>query len=260
MSQPAESTETSANRPRVQSAARAVGILLAVAKSDRGLTPREISERLGIGRQAVYHLLHTLIESGMLARADDNRIVLGLGVGTLARGFDHQLSPSEHLAPLVRDLALATDETSYAAGWWQGEVIVHAVARGTNPVQAAETPRGFTGQAHARASGKLLLALGTDATRAEYFRMHPPTALTSHTIVDPDRLAEEFDLIRKQGFAIEREEFSEGVCCAAMPLDGGHSPFVISISVPKVRFEENIAKYLEIMGKLAADQVIALPA
>jgi len=53
--------------PRVQSAARAMAILVAVAESPPGLRAMEIAQTLGLGRQTTYHLLHTLIGCGMLA-------------------------------------------------------------------------------------------------------------------------------------------------------------------------------------------------
>jgi DNA-binding IclR family transcriptional regulator len=68
--EPAEPT-----RPRVQSAARTINILLEVAQSEKGLTTKEISERTGIGRQATYHLVHTLLEARMLTRTGGRRYV-----------------------------------------------------------------------------------------------------------------------------------------------------------------------------------------
>lgn len=101
-----------------------------MAQSDTGLSTKEISERVGIGRQATYHLLHTLAGAGMLTRDDRNRYPLGVRVGTLAEGFTQQLAPSEHLGPIVRELARETGEMAYASGWWSGEISVLAVARG----------------------------------------------------------------------------------------------------------------------------------
>lgn len=240
------------NRPRVQSAARAIAILMAVAQSDNGLTTKQISEQVGIGRQAVYHLVHTLMETGMLARGgDDNRIMLGLNVGTLANGFDRQLSPAERLAPIVRDLAARTDETSYAAGWHLGEITVHAVARGTNPIQAAETPRGFTGLAHARASGKMLLAVMADAERDRYLATHPLDRMTAQTITDRAALEQELSDISDRGYAVDHEEFAEGVCCIAIPLDRGRTPYVLAMSAPMDRFTQHLERNLAILRELA---------
>jgi IclR family acetate operon transcriptional repressor len=115
--------KTEARRPRVQSAARAIAILVAVAQSEDGLNTRQISEQVGIGRQATYHLLHTLLGTGMLTRDEHNRYLLGFRVGTLAEGFVRQLAPSEHLGPIVRALAKGTGETAFASGWWSGEIM-----------------------------------------------------------------------------------------------------------------------------------------
>ncbi len=252
-------TSNGAPRPRVQSAARAVEILLAVARSDSGITTREISETVGISRQATYHLLHTLVGAGVLVRNNHNRYVLGLRVGTLVAAFNRQMAPPERLAPIVRGLAQDTGETAYAAGWWSGEVTALTVARGTNPVQAAEVPQGYVGDAHARAAGKVLLANASDEVRESYLAAHPLRRLTANTIVSRESLDREFAKVRAQGYATDTEEFAQGVCCLAVPLDSGYSPFVLSLSAPRERFEASFSRYVEIMQK-AADSSLAVGA
>lgn len=239
-------------KPRVQSAARVVGILLEIAKSDTGLTTKEISERVPIGRQATYHLLHTLLNAGMVTRDERNRYLLGLRVATLAEGFSRQLAPSEHLAPIVRALAQETSETAYASGWWSGEIMTLTIAHGTNPVQAAGIGQGYTGDAHARASGKLLLATATAATRDNYLTNHQLRPLTPNTITTRKALEEEFEHIRERGYAVDDEEFAEGLYCLAMPFDSGYSPFVIAVSGPRDRMLANKDRYVEILQERTA--------
>jgi IclR family transcriptional regulator, acetate operon repressor len=245
-------------RPRVQSAARTVGILLAVAQSDTGLSTKEISERVGIGRQATYHLLHTLVQTGMLTRDDRNRYLLGLRAGTLAEAFTRQLAPAEHLAPLVRQLAHETGETAYASGWWSGEIMTLSAAKGTLPVRAGDVPQGYAGNAHARASGKLLLAFATPAMRQAYFSTHKLERLTPQTITRRNALDDEFERIREKGYAVDIEEFATGLCCMAVPLDRGYSPFVLAISAPRDRYYEQEEQYLETMRRIAESRPDAL--
>lgn len=249
--QPAEAADGSVARPRVQSAARTVAILLAVAQSETGLTAKEISTEVGIGRQTAYHLLHTLSETGMLTRSDRNRYLLGLRVGTLAKGFERQLSPPEHLTPLVRALAQCTGETSYAAGWKDNEIANLAVVRGTNPVQAAEVPQGYVGRAHARASGKLLLAFADRGFRDAYLDEHPLVPVGPRTLTDRKSFDAELVSVREQGYALDDEEFAPGLACLAVPLDAGHSPFVLAVSAPRERLLERREHYLAEMRKLA---------
>jgi len=232
-------------RPRIQSVARATDVLLEVARSPLGLTSREITDLLGMTRQGAYHLIHTLTSTGFLTRTDKNRYALGLKIGTLAAAFSRHLTPEEHLAPYVRALANITDETAYAAGWQGAEIVVLSVARGNNPVQASQVVTGTAEDGHARASGKLLLAYASNNLRDEYLAAHPLRKRTSRTITDRRRLLRELDSIRQQGYSMETEEFAEGLCCLAVPLDYGASPFVIGLSVPAMRFHEAQPRLLD---------------
>jgi len=246
--------DAAAARPRVQSAARAVAIVLAVARSDNGLSTREISETVGISRQATYHLLHTLVGTGVLTRDDRNRYLLGLRAGTIAEGFARQLAPSEHLAPIVRLLAQETGETAYAAGWWSGEIATLSLARGTNAVQAAEVPQGYVGNAHARAAGKLLLAFAKPSLRDDYLAARPLTRLTPKTITRRRDLDRQLEEIRTRRYAVDDEEFAEGLACIAVPFDEGYSPFVLALSAPRDRCIARLDDYLATMRRVVGAQ------
>lgn len=48
------------------------------------------------------------------------------------------------------------------------------------------------------------------------------------------------------------EELSVGLCCMAVPVDKGVSPFALGLSIPKDRFADERDRYLEIMHRVAA--------
>jgi len=239
--------------PRVQSVARAVGVLMAVAKSPSGLKGSDISAIAKLPKQATYHLIHTLVTTGMLTRNEQGLYVLGLRVGTLAEGFRRQLAPPEHLAPIVRRIAQQTGETAYASGWWNGEIATLAIARGSNPVQVAEIPLGTFMNAHARAAGKLLLAFATRETRLEYLASHPLEKQTKNTITSSVVFTKELERIKSQGYAEDDEEFARGISGYAVPIDYGSLPYAVTVSAPSDRFAENAKRYLEIMLDIAGD-------
>lgn len=231
-------------KPRIQSAVRTISILLAVANSANGLKAKEIMDKLGLSRQVTYHLIHTLHGTGIIRKNDSNRYVLGLAAVSIAEGFSRQLAPPEHLARRVRSIVAATGETAHAGGWVDGEIVALATARGESPVGAAQIPPGYSGYAHARASGKLLLALVDPAVREAYLAKHRLEPRTMRTITDPEELMKEFERIRAQGYAVDNEEFHEGLQCLAVPVEGLGGRFVLGISVPKGRFEKNFDRYL----------------
>jgi DNA-binding IclR family transcriptional regulator len=238
-------------KPRVQSAERTVSILLAVSRSGNGLKAKEISEQLALPRQVTYHLIHTLLATGVLRKNEKNRYVLGLTAGVIADGFQRQLVPAEHLAPRVRAIVAATGETAYASGWVDGRIVALTAARGLSPVQAVEVQQGYSGHAHARATGKLLLALAPEGVREAFLAKNPLLPVTSNTITSRERLDEEFAAIVARGYAIDNEEFSEGLCCLAVPVENLGDRFALCISVPSERFRANFDKNLAALQKAA---------
>jgi DNA-binding IclR family transcriptional regulator len=234
-------------KPRVQSAARTIGILLAIAQSRDGLQVKEISVALKLPRQVTYHLLHTLSATGIIRKREENRYVLGLAAAVIADGFRRQLGPPEQVAPLVRKIATDCGETAYASGWVDGEIVVLATARGRSAVQAAEVPHGYSEDAHARASGKLLLALADPDARQAYLDCHRLTARTPQTITSKKRLLTELERIRSRGYAADEEEFSQGLCCLAVPFAVAGGQVVLGISVPAERFHKNLERYLAVL-------------
>jgi DNA-binding IclR family transcriptional regulator len=244
--------------PLVQSVARALAILRYVASDAVGVTARDVSEALRLRRPTVYHLLNTLVADGFLVRGDDRRYRLGLAVAQLAEAFRRAIAPPDYLVAHLRSLSLRTGEPTYVTGWVDGDIVVLARIPGQHPVSVSEFPLGMVGDAHARSSGKLLLAFAAPGARDAYLAAHPPIARTPTTIVDLAALASEFEEIRKRGYAVDSEEFTLGVCCLAAPLDGGAAPYVISLAAPRERFAEHFSDYLDAVLETAAEASTSL--
>lgn len=236
--------DTVERKPRIQSAARTLSILLAIADSANGLKAKEIMKTVGLPRQVTYHLVHTMLGTGIIRKNEGNRYALGLAAISIAEGFHRQLAPPEQLARKVRSLVAATGETAHADGWVDGEIVALATASGQSPVSAVGIPNGYSGYAHARATGKLLLALAEPSVCKSYLEKHPLEPRTSHTITDPKKLEEEFEMIRAQGYSIDNEEFYEGIQCVVVPVEGSGGRYVLGISVPKERFKKKFDEYL----------------
>jgi IclR family acetate operon transcriptional repressor len=247
----ASQSESADRKPRIQSADRTISILLAVAQSSNGLRAKEIMKQVGLSRQVTYHLIHTMLGTGIIRKNESNHYVLGLAAVSIAEGFHRQLAPPEQLAAKVRSIVAATGETAHAGGWVDGEIVALATAGGHAPVAAAKIPQGYSGFAHARAAGKLLLALVDPAQREAYLARHPLEPRTSHTITDPEKLEKEFEEIRLRRYALDNEEFYEGLRCMAVPVEGMGGRFVLGISVPKERFEKRFERYLAALQSAA---------
>lgn len=236
---------------RVESAARAVQILLCIAKSGEGISAKAIAEELNLPKQVVYHQLHTLTAIQATSKKINGSYALGMGLLPLVSALSRHVSPQEQLLPLVKMISAETGETAYAAGWFGNEIMVVATASGSNPIQAAEIALGNCGYANARASGKLLLALAPKQKRDHFLALNPPVKKTKKSVVELDELEKEFEEIRAQGYAVDIEEFTEGLCCLAVPLAQSGGIFALGLSAPKAMFRSHRKRYIKIVQKIA---------
>jgi IclR family acetate operon transcriptional repressor len=217
----------------VQSVARAIQMVDLVARSDEGLSAKEISAQTGVNRSATYHLLHTLTQTDVLSR-DGRRYLMGPRAGVFAAGVTRHQSPHEHVVARARSLAAATRESVVVTTQTAPGITV--LGRTGGVVVASELRRGFSGSAHARASGKLLLALGPEQAAQRILATAPLRPRTANTIVDAKRFERELEEIRERGYAIDNEEFLPGVCCMAGAVDTRGAAVALSIVAPADRF------------------------
>ena len=233
------------SRPtRVRSVSRAIQILVFVAASERGRSSSEVATELRVPVPTVYHLLNTLADEGALSK-HDRRFHLGPTIGLLADAFLQENAEPPFMMTPLRELARKTEETVYLCGWRHGEIRILATIEGARAVRVVGLGTGVSGQAHARASGKLLLAQLEDAALDAYLATHGISPLTPKTIVTEEALREELASIRINGYAVDSEEFMDGVSCVSAPIRHGATVLAtIGLSAPSERFERNRERYV----------------
>lgn len=243
---------------RIQSVSRASRALLAIADSSDGSSATEIAELLGVSLPTAFHLLSTLVDEGLLAK-DTRRYYLGAGAVRIAEAVTGNLAVSTSLRAPLRWLAEETLETAYLAVWRHGEVVVVASIEGAHAVKVEGLGVGFAENAHARASGKVLLAtVGPEALDA-YIATHELHAVTPNAITDEQTLRTELDKTRDRGYAIDDEEFQEGVVCLGVPIESDGVVYgTYTLSIPVGRARANRQRYLSALRDGAAQAVRGL--
>ncbi|WP_406631391.1 IclR family transcriptional regulator [Amycolatopsis sp. WGS_07] len=133
-----------------------------------------------------------------------------------------------------------THETSYISGWHHGTLILQHYISGLHTLSVGNLDVGYTGQLHARASCKAVLAFLPEEQVATMFDGVPLEAVTANTITDFDALTVDLAAVRRRGYALDLEEFSDGVCCVSAPFFGenGLPAGAFTVSVPLPRFTE----------------------
>lgn len=232
---------------RIRSVERAARLLIVLAALPEGeRTVRGIATRLGTSLGTTYHLLNTLVDAKLLSRDRQRQYHLGFGIGALGEAYQRQVAPPCELVAPVRRLVERTGETAYLSAWRHGEIEILAQVAGTHAVGVMGLQPGFHGVAHARASGKVLLAFATAGEREAYLASRPLERLTPATITDEGRLLAELRQVADQGFALDEEEYCEGVGGISVPIvESGLVVGAYAITSPIERHRERLGRYLD---------------
>jgi IclR family acetate operon transcriptional repressor len=240
----------------IRSVDRALDILEVLTRSGGALALSEISARTGLNASTCHHLLATLMARGYIGQNGRNReYMIGNKVFDLADARARQFSLVEVAMPRLRALNEETREAVHLAVIQARELITVAKL---DSLHAVKVDSGFVGKsnaAHATASGKAILAWLPEAELTAIATAKGLERFTENTVTDIEALRAELALVRRHGFAQDREEFQPGVICigAAIRNHTGGVIASVSCSTPTMRAsDEGLAKVTELVKATAA--------
>jgi len=118
--------------------------------------------------------------------------------------------------PVLYDLLHKTGESTYLGILNNDKVLYLQHLDGIKSVRVAGRVGGEY-DLYCSAPGKVLLAYADDEFIVEY-TTRSLEKRTENSITEKSALLEELEHIRQNGYAIDREEFGNGITCAAAPI------------------------------------------
>jgi IclR family acetate operon transcriptional repressor len=175
----------------------------------------DVGRALSIPKSTAHRLLSALRRRALVEQDTSGRYRPGVGVLTLAGGLLDREPLVAAAHGLLEREAADFGETFFLVAARAGRLLVLEKAEGTgvlrvSPAIGSEVPTRAT------AVGKLYMAFGPHEVSVE-----EPTRFTEHTIVDEERLAREVDVARRDGYAVNRQEWIEGLAVVAAPILAG---------------------------------------
>lgn len=259
----------------LKTAVSVLQVLRMVEQRSDGVTPEDVAHILGKSPATANYLLNSLCkegyayqdaETGRFMATQSRRIsVAPTGACTPREGApafgsgddDPELRLAhERLRDAVDELYGMTRHRSYLATTdFESESIVVQEMRGR---QGLPTVPGLQptirDEGHSLALGKALLAQRPDLVDP-YIEAYGLTPFTPRTIVTRQGLFDELEVVRRVGYAVDREEYAEGIWCLAVPIynQDGAAGAALGISLSKFQASERQRSLLDALYHVARE-------
>ena len=233
---------------------RILRIFEVIADAGRPLTPTEINEQLNWPKQSLHRLCQTLIAEGYLVkqarRLHPTKRLLGL-----AAGLTQHAAGQTTRHQILQNIARETGETvNFVRPEIKGMIYADRVE--TNWPFRILLPVGTHVPFHCTASGKTYLASLPKQKRERLANSLQLKKRTHATIDNPVWLESELAKIKRQGYALDNEEFYSEMVAVAVPVTDLNGDYFASLAVhgptPRFKLDEAVEK-VDILHKAAAE-------
>jgi IclR family acetate operon transcriptional repressor len=142
--------------------------------------------------------------------------------------------------PHLQTLNLELTETISMAALFENRVEVVAVVESPHDIRMSNVV-GHILPPNASSLGKVITAFQPPVQRERLLRSFKIYRFTDQTITDQKDLSREYENVRLQKFAVDREECAPGGICFSVPIfgSGGQVSAAISLSMPKTRLHNS---------------------
>ena len=221
----------------VQAVGNAIDILELLGEYDHELSISEITTKLSLTKSNVNNLLSNLERFGYV---EHNRYTgnfrLGVKIFQISQAYINKLNLIEISLQIMQGLKTKLNESVYV-GVLRRDSVVYLDVIETDEAVRVRPRIGNVGPAYATAMGKAQLSALDDKEIEKLYAGKDFELFTDNTIKSISELRTQLAEARKNGFAVDLEEYEKGVCCVAAPIFDfmGNVIAGISVSAPKER-------------------------
>lgn len=201
----------------------------------------DLSERLEMDKATVHRLLNTMKDAGYINQNPDNKKYAN-SLKLLAMGNRAiEKTGVRHIArSYMEELSEKTGETINLGMRVENKIIYIDKIESRSTIKVG-LGIGVSVPSYCSGLGKAILAF-TPADELE--RLMDSIVFekfTANSITEKERFLGELEKIRKNGYAVDDEEYVDGLMCFAAPIFDFHGNPIASISVscPKYRYDPN---------------------
>ncbi|MBT8233839.1 MAG: IclR family transcriptional regulator [Saprospiraceae bacterium] len=213
---------------------------------------RELARHIGANESTTYRMMSTLERLGILYKNPiSEKYALGLKLYELGNRVDINDSFVHLTHPELEKVATEIEETVHLGILKDSSVLMVDKVESLKGLRLDSTV-GQMSPLHCTGLGKVLLAFSNMPLRKKLMSDYDFDVYTENTKKTIPSMTTELNKIKKNGFAIDRQEFELGLICVAVPVFNQENKLVAALSAagPSDRFKENsLNEYVEILKR-----------
>ena len=217
------------NKYHIPNLGKACDVMTLISNAPEGLTLKAIVQTLDIPRTTALRITQTLLSSGFLTHNEERVFTSGPALVQIGVKALDNIDIRSHARPVLKKLAHDTGESCHLAMLNGDKSMLVEVADSPHPVRIAARP-GTLVELHCSATGKVFLAfiIPEPQTFCETLKLSPHTPNTDTT---PHAVLASIEQTRKQGYAIDEEEYVPGVRCIAAPVKNAFGKTIAAVGL-----------------------------
>lgn len=208
---------------------RALDVLETFEPNRSNLSLVDLAQTTGLPESSLFRILLTLQKRGYLQQRSDGTYQLTDKV-LLGRIYDSAERLRGMAHSYLEELTSQFNETSSLAYLFGEHIQVLDTVEAFHQIRVTNR-RGRILPPYCSSMGKAILAFQPAHVADSMLEIYGLTRRTEHSIVDRNALRQEFERIRQQGFACDREESMLGGICFGAPIFSAPGAVVAAISV-----------------------------
>jgi DNA-binding IclR family transcriptional regulator len=214
----------------VQAVLFALQIMEHVAVQPEAIGVTALAEYFGTNKSRIFRHLKTLAQQGYVVQEEaSERYRIGARLVALSHAIGESVDIVREARIVMKKVRNTLNHSVVLSMLDQGGLRVVAVESGTTAVEITVKPGSLLNY-HSSAQGKIALAFGSPALLAKTKK----SGLAEHTpktITTPEKLDQELERVRQQGWAIAPNEAVTGLNALATPIFDASGSLVASIAI-----------------------------
>ncbi len=217
---------------KLSSLDKSLQVIESLSKHPQGLSLSELTQMLNYPKSTIHHMLSTFLPYDYVSQdSETKKYRLGFKFLSISKILLDNMDIRKIAHKHLRELHQKCKEAVHLYILRDGYLVCLDKIQEPGGGLSLATYIGFRTDPHAAASGKILLSELTNDEVEAMYKDRPLRVYGKNTVMSLTQLYEQLENVRKQGYAIDNEEYYEGVRCIAAPVRaGGQIEAAISVT------------------------------